>query len=135
MSFCSFVPNKTQIPGKALNFQLNCLLYGFILSIIPIVDGMLWFKHYGCKKIYNVLQIRGTIVVVGYGQTKLLVLLISQLQMYDTTIHVISISKLERKYPINIEIILKQINLVDRWIKRCNIPSSIYFSHNVYIIF
>ena len=65
MSFCFFVPNKTQIPGKALNFHLNRLLYGFILSITPIVNGMLWFKHYGCKEIYNVLQIQGTIVVVG----------------------------------------------------------------------
>ena len=82
--------------------------------LYPLLMEYLWFKRCDCKEVSSVLRIQETIVGVGQWQAELIVSLISQLQMRDTTIHVTPISELERAYPINIQIIQKEENLADQ---------------------
>ena len=78
----------------------------------------LCFKHCDCKEVSSVLQIKGTIVGAGQWQTELIISLISQVRMHDTTIYVTPVLEPEMTYPINIQIIQKEENLEDQWITR-----------------
>ena len=82
----------------------------------PLLMEYLWFKHCECNEVSTVLRNQGTIVGVGQWRAKLIIDLPTADVRYQ----------LEIIYAINIQIIQKEKNLVDRWMKRRKIHSIKY---------
>ena len=118
---------KHRLPGKAFNFHLNCMFCGtFISSPISIADGISMVQAMRLQRsIHRIANSKndcwGRAVA---GRINRIVDLPAA--DHDTTIHVAPISEQERTYPINIQIIQKEENLVDQWMKRSKMHSIKY---------